>query len=264
MTRIYWFSGTGNSYHVAQTLARAEQSAVCEAITHTSSPTLHDGDVLILVFPVYAFGPPRCVTRFIATLPPVKPTYVCCVATYASAAGAAGPLIRRALRKQGMHLDASFGVAMPTNYPPFGGAQPPEKAQRVNDKADNVINEICTKIGARTRGRYLRSSIFLRALGSVAVPMFQAGFAREDRKFRVDDNCTHCGTCAAVCPVNNIEMRGGYPEWQHRCEQCFACFHWCPASAIQRGKSEKQVRYHHPSCTVQALSGDISTPSLQA
>jgi MinD superfamily P-loop ATPase len=37
------------------------------------------------------------------------------------------------------------------------------------------------------------------------------------------------------------------PAWQHHCEQCFACLHWCPAQAIQYGKhTAGRTRYHHP------------------
>jgi Pyruvate/2-oxoacid:ferredoxin oxidoreductase delta subunit len=41
-------------------------------------------------------------------------------------------------------------------------------------------------------------------------------------------------------------MTDGKPKWLGHCEQCFACFHWCPQKAVQYGRSSKQRRYHHP------------------
>jgi MinD superfamily P-loop ATPase len=68
-----------------------------------------------------------------------------------------------------------------------------------------------------------------------------------DRNFVADEKCTACGTCTKVCPVKNIELADGKPEWKHRCELCLACMHFCPVAAIQRGtKTKKRGRYRHP------------------
>jgi MinD superfamily P-loop ATPase len=47
--------------------------------------------------------------------------------------------------------------------------------------------------------------------------------------------------------MNNIILSNNYPIWHHNCEQCLACFHWCPKEAIQYGeKTAERARYHHP------------------
>jgi len=68
-----------------------------------------------------------------------------------------------------------------------------------------------------------------------------------DKKFFADGRCDSCGICAKVCPVDNIKMLKGKPSWNHKCQQCMACLHWCPKEAIQYGKMTRgRRRYHHP------------------
>jgi len=54
-----------------------------------------------------------------------------------------------------------------------------------------------------------------------------------------------------VCPVGNIRMENKKPVWQHKCEQCLACLHWCPEEAIQCGRrTEGRKRYRNPEVNV--------------
>lgn len=53
---------------------------------------------------------------------------------------------------------------------------------------------------------------------------------------RVSDACVGCGQCASKCPLNNIELRNGKPEWGKQCTHCMACISYCPAKAIEYGK----------------------------
>ena len=81
-----------------------------------------------------------------------------------------------------------------------------------------------------------------------------------DNSFSVSRNCTGCGTCVKVCPVENIELQaaasegsglsGGGPRWLHRCEFCLACLHWCPAGAISSSGVKGTRQYHHPDVSV--------------
>ncbi len=55
--------------------------------------------------------------------------------------------------------------------------------------------------------------------------------------------------------MRNIELDDeGRPIWGNRCQQCFACFHWCPEEAVQFGRrTEKQPRYHHPEVSLKDM-----------
>ena len=249
-TIIYWFSGTGNSLAAAKALAEqcgdAELVSMAKALENPPPAVERIG----LVFPVYAFCPPALVARFTKKLNASPDSYIFSVVTYAGLPGGTLEVLRRILRKCGLDLAASWGVKMPENYPPFGGAPAPEKQQTVNAVAAEQISKIVAELQQSPRGRHEKINPVWKMVSRMIYPSFQKRAARADRSFRVDANCNGCGICAKVCPARNIEMLDGKPRWLGRCEQCYACFHWCPQKAVQCGRSSKQHRYHHPAVSL--------------
>ena len=66
--------------------------------------------------------------------------------------------------------------------------------------------------------------------------------------------CNGCGTCVEVCPVENISLETGTPEWLNNCVQCMACIQWCPEEAIQYGdKTSDRLRYHNPEISMEDI-----------
>ena len=60
-----------------------------------------------------------------------------------------------------------------------------------------------------------------------------------------EEKCNGCGLCATLCPLNNIEIVDGKPEWGKNCTHCMACINHCPKKAIEYGeKSKGKPRYH--------------------
>ena len=248
-TALYWFSGTGNSLRVARAIQEGLGDAQLVPIAGAADRPEEPAERVGLVFPVYAWGPPAIVERFIEHLPADADTYVFAVMTDASNPGSAPQLTRRLLRERGLELAAAYGVRMPENYPPLGGPPKPEKQQRILARAEERIAEVVADLRGSPRGRIEKRFLLWRALGRLIHPMFRRSMPRADRKFSVDETCNQCGLCAKVCPVGNIELVDGLPRWLGRCEQCYACYHWCPQKAIQRGRrTPGRDRYHHPAC----------------
>jgi ferredoxin len=89
---------------------------------------------------------------------------------------------------------------------------------------------------------------------------FRKRVHESDRNFNVDHNCTSCGTCENVCPVSNISLIKGKPQWHHQCQQCLACIHFCPTQAIQiEQKTLYKERYHHPNVSAKEIAGQKPT-----
>lgn len=245
-TKIYWFSGSGNSLATARVLVEKLPDAELIPIAQAVHRPPEAADLIGLVFPVYAFGPPALVETFINKLPAKPDSYVFSVSTCAVTAGSTRHFIRRALRKRGIRLNAAWTVRQPENYPPLGGTPGLKSQERTHAKADEKTALIAQALLSRT-AVIEKSGLFWRLVGRLIYPSFRF-FEKHgaDRPFKADQSCNSCGICEKLCPVQNIEIRNGQPIWLGHCEQCFACFHWCPQNAVQYGRSSWIRRYHHP------------------
>jgi len=249
-TILYWFSGTGNSRAMAQDVAAELGDAAIVPVVTAMSGSMETADRVGLFFPVYGFGIPGIIGDFVRKMPITASTYFFTVATMGGTAGASHRQVRRIVRGRGGDLMAGWSVQMPGNYTPLYGA-PPDATQHKQFLAARArAKTIAQAVMAGARGPFEDSMPPLSWIGLLLNRVSVKSFRVADRKFRVEQSCTHCGICAKVCPVANIVMKAGAPVWQNRCEQCLACLQWCPVEAIQSGRSTKgRRRYRHPKYT---------------
>jgi ferredoxin len=248
-TIIYYFSGTGNSLAIANDLAKELGNASVAAMSkEIGKPVDPAYDSVGIVFPVYMFGLPLIVARFLRNLNIHKNAYVFAIANFGGLPGRALMLTREILRERGVELAAGFSILMPGNYTPLYGAIAKDKQKAIFDKEKVRIKEIAGKVREKATGILEEKSFSISAL---LYTLFYKGgtskIAVSDNGFWVTDKCTSCSLCEEVCPVANIAMKNGRPEWLHHCEQCMACLQWCPVEAIQYGKKTPgREHYHHP------------------
>ena len=118
---IFYYSGCGNSRHVAEKVAEATgdqlvfiPQAAREGKTHYA---VRPDERVGFVFPIYSWRPPELVLDFIGGLRlEGKPSYVYMFVTYGDDAGLADQVLGKALETAGLQLDAAFGVTMPNTY----------------------------------------------------------------------------------------------------------------------------------------------------
>jgi ferredoxin len=282
---IYYFSGTGNSLAVARELADrtgAQLRSIPASIGRESVPGA--AGAMGLVFPVYHKGIPLILKRFVDGMEGLEGKYTFAACTCGDTPGLAMRDLRRLVRSRGGELSAGFGVRMPYNYvTPSPGLRrffssfrlreiPVETQGALFAAARRRTESIAAHINARRSGIFETTSDVLtlladrlglpETLGKWAWPRIagvkeptELSFLESrqlmDQAFRADQRCTGCAICARVCPVGNIDIVQDRPVWQHRCEQCFACLHWCPEEAIQFGSNTAGgTRYHHPEVTL--------------
>lgn len=249
-TSIYYFSATGNTLSLARNLSSALGGADIRAVKDFREKEIveDNSDIVVLCFPVYTFGAPRILEEFAAKLK-VKDTalvYLC--VSYGALLCDALKAFRNVAAKNGLSVSGGYGVHMPGNYQPMYDVLSDEKQQKLFAGQQEKIPVIAGAILRGDKGRFEKNFGILGLLLSHGV---HKSFAKQvrtmDKSFRLSDSCDGCGLCAKVCPVHNISIREGKPVWNHSCEQCLACFHWCPRKAIQQGsKSHRFGRYHNP------------------
>lgn len=252
---VYYFSGTGNSLAVAKGIAGGIGECTLLPIASfrdAPSPIDPGADTVGIVCPVYFVGLPVLVAEFAGRLDLSRVSYLFAVVTLGGmGASPALHLLDRILSgKSGRSLDAGFKVLMPGNYLPLYQAPEGEKREKILTGAAAEVPHIVDAVSRRERhppGTSLISPILLK----LAYRKFSRTVHERDHDFTVDAACTSCGTCARVCPVGNIRMSDGRPDWLHHCEMCLACLHFCPVTAIQWGpRTRDRPRRLHPDITV--------------
>jgi ferredoxin/flavodoxin len=247
-TTMYYFSTTGNTMQVARQLAAELGDTQLLAIRNLRTGAVKASSARVgILFPIYCWGLPRIVSQFVKRLEVPSGAYVFSVCTMGGTVGGALVQMRSRLAERGIKLAAGWTVQMPNNYPPVGGGWSEDRQKRAFGKAHDRLARIAVAVKAGTRSGVERWPAPLCWLTDAAYAGAMSHFQQADKRFTVSQACNHCGICAKVCPVGNIEMVAGAPQWRHNCEQCMACLQWCPTEAINWTRiSAGRKRYHHP------------------
>ncbi|MFP4141665.1 MAG: EFR1 family ferrodoxin [Phycisphaerae bacterium] len=265
-TTLLWFSGTGNSLYVAKRLAEKLEGE-SELIPFSKLVGIDpiEADRVGLIFPVYGWGAPNLVARRLSEgLPLAGRPVLFSVVTCAASRGATLQQVRRLLKADGRKLSGGYVVTMPENYPPMGGPPNREGIERILDDADRSIGRAAKRINAGKMSVPARGTL-MRMISRVVNHFASRHWTGADQNFSVDKSCISCGRCEAICPVGDVKLVDGRPTWQGHCEQCFACLHWCPVSAIQYGrKTRSQPRYHHPGVSIEDMLAGGTPTSIEA
>lgn len=260
-TILYYFSGTGNTLMLARLLAKEfDDTEIINIVSCNGSSPAQEADTIGILFPVYAFGLPKIMYNFVQNiLETTDNTYVFSLTNYGSAGGpAALKQLKALLESKGRRLNAGFGLTMPSNYIPFGGAESQEKQNKSFLKAAEKIKKIAGIIKERPENYFYKKSRIPSFISNFFYKFFFRNCAKEAEKFYVNDNCESCRNCEKICPSQNIKMVNKRPSWSADCEQCMACLQWCPAVAIHRkGVPENRHRYQNPGIKVHDLIKDI-------
>jgi ferredoxin len=251
MTKIFYFSGTGNSLWSAKTIARiinegTHPAQECElfniGVEAQKDEIIIEADTVVFVFPSYAYGLPRIVRRFLKRAV-LKVQYAASFVTYGSDPLGTPGEIRRILKKKKIGKLYFGSIPSVENYLALFGPPNTEKTKRrvlmqekateeaahcVIEKRENKVNTFCP------------FSFLVSRLFSLGLKIFY-------KRYRLGENCDGCGVCEKICPVSAIVMKNGRPVFREKCEHCQGCVDMCPLRAIQFGRVKfASVGYRHP------------------
>lgn len=254
---IFYFSGAGNSRHVAERLSAATGETLLPIDRCLREGKLHaslaQGESLGFVFPTHFWGLPAIVHEFIRRFSVTRaeegnvPVYVYGVATYGTSVGAALSQLKRALAARGLRLTARFALRMVDTWTPLFDLTDTAKNLRRTRKAEAALNRIAADVCARKSGPFLPTALPVW-LGCLQYAGY--GGRRRTRHFHViAERCTACHLCMRECPVQAIGCdEAGRPVWhKEQCTLCLRCLHRCPAFAIQYGRhTERHGQFTYP------------------
>lgn len=232
-TVLYYFSGRGNSLSVARCLAERLEGAEIMPMAGAAGEVSLACKRVGLVMPVIDIGIPAYVRKFIKRLSAAGASYVFAVITCGGMPGSSMQQLDKLIKKQGLRLSAGWTLR-------FG------LEKWTDEQWHGTLDEMACVISRGTHLKMAPAPFKDSLMTGLANPLARLIIPNEDRKFRVGESCTGCGTCASVCPVKNIEIASGKPTWQHRCEQCAACFSWCPNMAISGTCLAARTHYRNP------------------
>ncbi|MFZ5351444.1 MAG: EFR1 family ferrodoxin [Bacillota bacterium] len=268
-TEIYYFTGTGNSLHIAREL----QKRLPEVILIPVISLIHKDKIQInaesvgFVFPLHGMSMPIPVKSFLkkVNLNPAK--YLFAVATRGGTKCMAFKQINRMLKRQGKALNAHFVVNMASNDPKFDFYKVPtqEELTEIEAKIQLQLNDIAGTILMKENSiepdkDFIASGFLLDKL--VLLGMKYAEINGAKNYFYSDSKCTGCGMCERVCTARKVRMVGDKPVWQNdvKCNLCYACINYCTAQAAQiktkvymKSYTDKNARYPHPYATAKDI-----------
>lgn len=259
---IYYFTGTGNSLVIAKDIAGKLKGKLIPIASLVEKKTIStDADVIGIVFPVYYVDLPVIIKKFAEKLADIGNKYIFAVCTYGGGAGNSFKSLSQIIYSRGGELSAKYGVHMPQN----AFFKPWENHSKIYKNCKKKLEIISKNISLQKKGMLLSdilAHLILFPITMIAKFAFRKYLEKTfdssdlpnekliymlDKSFNTNEKCNGCGICSQVCPVNNIKIIDNMPIWLNLCENCLACYHWCPKKAIHRRITPtKEYYYQHP------------------
>lgn len=273
---LYYFSATGNSLQLAKDFAEkmnANLSNIATLVNNSKNEDIEtDANFIGFVVPVYFLGLPKIVVTFLEKLViKSKNPYVFAVVTYGGFKGGALNQIAEILSKKNIKLNYGGAVGTVGTYIKMYDIDL-EKINERLDKANLKADKLLADIKAQ------KHKIVVPKIDIFSKMMYEKYLKECENNasnFVVDNSCIGCGLCSKLCPTQNIKAAAGAqvfspceaenetaeravtffrPGFSNKCQQCFACVHWCPKQAIQYTESTRgRKRYHNPKVSVEEI-----------
>lgn len=254
---IFYFTGTGNSLSLAKKLAENIGDTAIYSIKKNSKFTdnLSNYDKIGFVFPVYYYHVPPIFERFVKTLTFNKSQYIFCVAAFAGVLGFAQEQMENLIDGHGGKVCGQFAVRMPGNAITGYGAFPQILQNMLLKSSNKKVKNVAKSVIQNQTVRMKAPNTIIKRFKESTLNSISK-FGENAANFNCNDQCTLCGKCVKVCPLNNIEIENNKVKWGKSCEQCMACIQWCPNSAINYAdKTAKRKRYRNPDVKFSDIAG---------
>jgi len=257
MTKIYYFSGTGNSLWSAKKIAE-----IINGLYPAQMCTLYnigkearkdeiiiEAETVVIIFPSFAYGPPSIVSRFVRKAE-FKTRYLAAFTTYGSSPLGTMGILRKYLLKKKIEKMYFGKIPAVENYLAMFGTPGQKKIESRTNKQKKATEKAAVFIIEKKENKvciFTPFSSFVSWLFSFALKIFY-------KYYKLSEACSGCAVCAKICPVSAIEMKNGCPVFSSECEHCQGCVNICPSRAIQFARVKFGTPgYCHPEIKIKDL-----------
>lgn len=250
---VLYFTGTGNSRYAASIISRVTgdelvsmNEVIRQRITdpYVAQYAFSSDRPYVFVSPTHCWHLPRVVEQFIRDSRFTGSRQAYFYLTCGDSTGDAARCAQELCREVELEFMGLSSAVMPENYIALFTVPSLDDAQGMIRAATAPIESAARLIDIGKPIEDTNGGSPLGVLGSKCNPLFYKLFVK-DKKFRTSDACTACGLCERLCPVANISLEEGRPQWHGHCVHCMACISACPQNAIEYGLNSKgQRRYY--------------------
>lgn len=246
--KIIFFSGTGNSKYAAKRIAQIMGIGSDELLDagreiKAGRPGVIEDEDVVVCTPVYAWRTPEVLEDWLRSSV-FRGKRIWYVMTCGDQIGGADKYNEKLSGDLGLTHMGTAEIIMPENYIAMFNAPFEEEARSIIRAAKGPIDEAAWHIKNGEPIPPVHQFFIWKAGSAVVRPVFSKLFIK-DKAFKAGPDCTGCGLCEELCPMNNIKIVGGRPVWNGDCTHCMACICRCPEEAIEYGRgSIGRFRYN--------------------
>ncbi|MCL2563728.1 MAG: EFR1 family ferrodoxin [Oscillospiraceae bacterium] len=245
---MLYFSGTGNSRYIAE-LFCGQTDAACHSIEEKIDfKVLIDAeDVIGFCYPVYFSSVPKMMRAFAAEhMEALKGKQVIIFCTQFMLSGYGSRKFVFLFPKGHVDVIYTAHFFMPNNMPdvpvlPISSDKGIEKSLA---RAEKKMETVCRNIrDGKVKKRGFSPAAHL--LGLLQSTSMGAMERRANRAVSIDSDCTKCGLCLTICPMDNFSMDAQGVRHNHNCTMCYRCINVCPEKSISvllSGKIKRQYQ----------------------
>lgn len=247
---VFYFTSTGNCLAVAKKIGNGNAKLLSIPQVIGKPGLSFADDVIGVVFPIYGFGLPKMVKKFLETAK-LQGSFMFAIGTYGNLPGACMLNVQRLAERHGYKFDYAESLLMVDNYLP--GFDINDQIARLPEKrVDENLARIMTDIQNRKTLEATAGFGWRAATAVIKHGEWLLISGKQGQRYEINQNCNKCGTCAKICPAGNISVSDKV-IFADQCEGCLGCVHLCPKNAIHLKNEKNAVRWRNPDVSLKEM-----------